>query len=324
MRMSFSQIIQACKDIAIDDQSVSYTGMSDSLTFIKREINNTVNSIFSLIKEYKLQPGPRTASTVASQTYYSYPPDFSKLESITVNIGSNSPRLTIVQSQEEWDRLIQISLTGFPTHVFPRQLDFGLYPTPGAVYTMTLNGNYNPVNMTNVDYIDGTVTTTLNSATVTGASTTFTAAMVNRWFAITSGGIAQGNWYKVSTYTSVTSIAITPTFAEATGATQNYIIGESPDIPPELHEYIPYRVGSVYWHTRRHDSNRAQELANYFFTGDFNNTKRSGRMTGGVLSVLNDLRNNGRGNSNLIETGGNNYNNDYLTNTIWGTTLSTI
>ena len=322
MRKTFSNLIQASKDICIDDQSTSYTGMSDSLTFIKSEINNTVQSIYALMKEYKLQPLPRTASTVASRTYYSYPPDFSKLESVTITSGIVQP-LRIVQSQEEWDRLTQITMSGLPTHVFPRQYDFGLYPTPAAVYTMTLNGNYNPVNLTTTDYSTGTVTATLNSTAIAGVSTVFTAAMVNRWFALTtSDGIAQGNWYKVNTYTSGVSIAITPNFAEATAATQPYIIGESPDIPVELHEYIPYKVGSVYWHTRRGDANKAQELANYFYTGDFNNSKRTGRMTGGILSALNDLRTNGRGNSNLIETGGVDYNSNYITNTIWGTTLS--
>jgi hypothetical protein len=320
MRYSFSQLIQMSRDICISDQSVSYTGMSDDLTFIKREINNTVQSIYAMMKEYKLRPGPRTASTVATQVYYSNPPDFSKLESVTITSGTVNP-LRIVQSQEEWDRLTQITMSGLPTHVFPRQYDFGLYPTPGAVYTMTLNGNYNPVNMVNADYTDGTVTTTLNSTAVTGASTIFTAAMVNRWFAITSDGIAQGNWYKVNTYTSGTVIAITPTFAEASGATQNYLIGESPEIPVELHEYIPYRVGSVYWHTRRHEPVRAQELSNYFFTGEFGSSKRTGTINGGILGTLHDLQMKGRGNSNLIETGGVDYNSNYITNTIWGTVL---
>lgn len=321
MRESFGRLTQQGKDICIDNQSASYNGLSDTPTFIKREINNTVMFLFSLLKEYKLQPAPRTASTVVGQTYYSYPPDFSKLESITVNLGSNTPALKVVHSQAEWDKMQQVVTTGFPTSVFPRQYDFGLYPKPQAAYTMTLNGNYNPVNMTADDYSTGTVTVTINDATITGLGTTFTSNMVDRWFVLTSDGIPSGNWYKIASYTSGTSLELATTFSEASGSAQTYMIVESPDIPPELHEFIPYRVGANYYALRRRDTKMAKELLNFFYTGDYDNPNRRGNIKGGILAVLNDLKQKGRGNSQLL-TMGQSYESNIIRDGIWSTTLT--
>lgn len=324
MRMTNSEIIQACTDICIDDQTVTYTGMSDSKTFIKREINNTVSDIFTLLKEYRLEPPPKTLSTKANTKYYSYPSGLMKPESFTINLTAQIPPLKIVQSQQEWDRLQQINLTsGFSTHVFPRRDDFGIFPTPDAVYTITIVGTYQPVRMTVDDYTTGVVAVVNDDETIATTGSILTSAMVDRWFSLTDSTslVSNGKWYRLAGFTDSSHMELSRTFTELSAQGQTFVIGQSPEIPEELHQYIAYKVGSVYWHTRRQDSNKAQELANVFFTGDLNNSKRSGRMTGGVIQVLNDLRTNGRSNSNLIETGGLQTSNDYMTNTIWGTTL---
>lgn len=323
MRYTFTQLQQIVTDLCIDDQTTSTTGMTSTDVFIKREINSTVSFLFSLLREYQLQPGPRTASTVAAQTYYAYPADLSKVESITVTVGTIAQPLKIVQSQEEWDRLQQFPISsGFPTHAFPRQLDFGIYPTPNGIYTMTLNGNYRPVNMTENDYITGTIACTTGLAVITGSGTTFTSSMVDRFLALTTGGIPYGNFYNIASYQSATQITLSTIFNDLTTSSGlSYVIGQSPNIPDELHEFIPYRVASAYWMTRRHDAVKASQYANYFYTGDFNNPNRKGNVRGGVLAVLNDLKMKGRENSNLVEMGSYNPNN-YITNTIWGTTLS--
>lgn len=323
MRYTFTQLQQIVTDLCIDDQTTSTTGMTSTDVFIKREINSTVSFLFSLLREYQLQPGPRTASTVAAQTYYAYPADLSKIESITINIGINTPPLKIVQSQEEWDILQQLPITsGFPTHVFPRQSDFGIYPTPSGVYTMTINGNYRPVNMTENDYITGTIGCTTGSAVITGSGTTFTSAMVDRFLVLTTGGVPYGNWYKIASYQSATQVTLSTIFTDLTTTSSlSYLIGQSPNIPDELHEFIPYRAASTYWQTRRKDNTQSSRFMNYFYTGDFDNPNRRGNIRGGVLAVLNDLKMKGRSNSNLVETKG--YDNpSYLTNQIWSTVLS--
>lgn len=300
--------------------------MTDDTTFIKREINNTVSDIFTLMKEYRLEPPPKTVPTIANTIYYPYPPGLMKAESFTVNTNTIIPELRIVQSQQEWNRLQQLAITsGFPTHVFPRRDDFGIYPTPADIYTVTIVGTYQPVRMTVDDYTTGHVSATNGDATITTSDGTFTEAMVDRWFTLTDSSslIPSGKWYRIASFTYAQHMELSRTFTETSVEGATYVIGQSPELPEELHQFIPYKVGATYWHSRRHDSVRAQELLNYHMTGDYNNTKRGGsRMTGGVLATLNDLQNKNRGSSNLIETFDRGRENNYMTNVLWGTVLT--
>lgn len=325
MRMTNGQIIQQAKDICIDDQSVSYTGLTDSLTFIKREVNNTIADIFSLMKEYKLLPPPITVYTQEGTTYYPYPTGFMKAISFTTEIGALKPPLRIVQSQQEWDRLQSVPLTStYPTHIFPRRDDFGVYPAPAGVYPISITGIYQPQNMTQDDQTSGAVAVVNGSSTVTiTGGLGFSDSMIGQWFCLTDSTtlVPSGKWYRVLSVTDTTHLELSRTFSETSAQGQTFVIGQSPEIPEELHAFIAYRVGSVYWQTRRSDSVKAQELSNFFYTGDFNNIRRGGRITGGVISVLNDLQNKGRGNSNLIETGGATVDN-YFSLVPWSTTLS--
>ena len=323
-RMTYGEIIQQSIDICIDDQSVSYTGMSDPLTFIKREINNAVSDIFTLMKEYRLQPTPKIVATKSGYTYYSNPPGLMKPESFTIALGTHTPPLEIVQSQQQWNRYQQLPITsGFPTKVFPRRDDFGIYPTPDNIYNITIVGSYQPTRMNVADFTDGVVKVTNDSTELVITGGTFTESMVGRWFSLTDSTSLEsnGNWYRISGYTSSTKLQLSRTFTEDTKQGQTFVIAESPEIPDELHQFIAYKVGSVYWNVRKQDSKRSQELANYFYTGDLNNSNRTGSIQGGILATLRDMKTNGRGNSNLIEMYADD-SEDYLTNTIWGTELS--
>lgn len=258
------------------------------------------------MKKYKLQPPPYTESTVANQTYYNFRPGFSKLTSLTVNVGTYKPPLKIVESEDEWNALQAIPTTsGWPTHVFPRRDTYGIYPTPQSVYTMTLTGIWVPLNMTATDYSTGTITLTSGSAAIVGSGTTFTSDMVGQWLAATdSHGVPSGNFYRIATFTNTTHITVDRNVIDTTASGLTFVVGQSPEIPEELHEFIPYRVGAAYYGLRRRDREGAQELLNYFYTGDYNNAKRNGEITGGVLHTMQDLLEKGRSNSALVETGG--------------------
>lgn len=302
-RETYSTLLQTTKDFCIDDSTSSTTSLSNTQAFLARQINATITYLYNQIKNYKTQPTPRTASTVADQIYYHNPPGLINIESITVTIGSAVYPLKPIHSQDVWDHYQQLDITSsdIPLFYFPRQYDFGIYPTPDAVRTMTIVGNYLPLRMSIADYTDGTVAVSQNSATVTGTSTTFTSAMVGRWFCeADSGGLAVGNWYKISAFGSTTSITLESVFEESALSGSNYIIAQSPEIPEEMHEYIPYRSASIYYSTVRRDAKRAQELLNFFYTGDFGNPNRGGGVKGGILGVINEYKNKGRGNSQII------------------------
>jgi hypothetical protein len=302
MRETYTTLLQTSQDFCIDDSTTSTNALSPSSTFLARQLNSTVQYLHALTKNYKTQPLPRTFSTVADQVYYHYPPDLLSMESLTLTVGGIPYTLRPIHSQEEWNHLqeLDVSSSTVPQYFFPRQSDFGIYPTPADVYTGTLVGNFFPQRLSVADYVTGTVAVAQNSQTVTGTSTTFTAAMVGRWFAeADSNGLAVGKWYRISAYSSATSITLESFFEESALSGSNFIIGQSPEIPEELHEFIPYRTAAVYYSTIRRDAARAQELLNFFYTGDFGNTKRGGGIKGGVLGVINEYKNKGRANSQI-------------------------
>lgn len=300
MRETYSRLLQTTKDFCVDDGTVSTTELSSTALFLANQINNTISYLYQKIKNYKTQSLPYTLSTVADQIYYHYPPRTQSVVSAVVTVGDINYPLTIIHSQEHWDKLQQttVAASTIPLYAFPRQYDFGIYPTPDAAYTTTLLVNQLPSRLSVVDESQGTIAVSQNGTTVTGTNTAFTSAMVGRWFCITdTDGIPTGNWYKVKTYSSSTSISLETVFEESSVSGARYVIGQSPEIPEELHEYIPYRAAAIYYSTMRREPQKAQELLNFFYTGDFTKTSRTGKMDGGVLGVVSEYKHMGRGSS---------------------------
>jgi len=89
-------------------------------------------------------------------------------------------------------------------------------------------------------YTTSTVTVTLASTTVTCATAVWTALTVKAgdYFGLGSFSTTSGSetfpvkWYKIASVDSTTQITLTEAYAEASGATQNYIISD----PSELQE----------------------------------------------------------------------------------------
>lgn len=324
-RETWSSLLQTTQDLCVDATTTSTTSISSSDVFLARNINNTIQYLFGLIKNYKTQPLPRTFQTDPDQTdprFYHYPPGLLSLESVTIATSNDIQQpLRIINSQQTWDRYQEFPQTAdFPQYYFPRQYDFGIWPTPSAVRTGTVVGNYLPQKLSIGDYSSGTVTVGQNTITVTGLGTTFTADMVGRWFCQTdSTGIPVGNWYRVSAFSSTTVLTLESYFEEAGLSASNYVIAQSPELPEELHEYIPYRAAAAYFRGPRRDGERAQEYMNYFYTGDDANPNRGGGIKGGVLGVLNEYKNKGRGNSPIATL---NHARDSYIPEAWKTTLT--
>ena len=79
--------------------------------------------------------------------------------------------------------------------------------------------DYGYINTT-VVYDTGTVTATQDSATVTGSGTTFTAAMVGRYFKVDD----DDNYYEISAYVSATEITLASTYTGSTSVGASYNI----------------------------------------------------------------------------------------------------
>ena len=311
MRETFSTIIATSQDFCVDPKTTTTTSLTNTRSFIKREINRAVQFTHKkLQKVFKTKKLPKTmstslvsgSSTVYNQ-YYAYPPGLSVIDTVTIDNDTSIPPLRVIQNQREWDLLNSGPVvSGIPSHIFMRARDFGLFPIPKAVYTLTLVGRFHPKAMSASDYASGTIVVTQNSATITGTGTAFTASMVGRYFSETdSEGVAIGEFYKIGAYVSATVLTLETVFEEASLSASTFLIAESPEIPEEIQEFIAYRVANVYYGTRRRDSKKAQEYLNYFYTGDWGNSNRKGVIEGGLLGFIQDYAKNGSDNSQIID-----------------------
>jgi len=322
VRETYSSLLLATQNYCIDPETTSKTALSPSSTLLARLINDTVQYLYDEVSNYKSQPLPYTFSTAASETYYHIPPNLLRVESLTMTIGDVKYPLKPINSQAKWDQFQQLSITSsdVPQYYFMRQNDLGIYPTPADVKTCTLVGNFLPTRLSVADYVTGTVVVANDSAVVTGTTTVFTEEMIGRWFCKTdSSGLPVGSWYKVSSFSSTTVIGLESVFEETSLSGANYMIAQTPEIPEELHQYIPYRAAATYYATARTNPGHAQTLLNYFFTGDFLNPNRGGGIKSGVLGVINKYKNLGRSNSQITKLHKGDYDNSGWE---WATTLT--
>ena len=248
--------------------------------------------VLAKMRNYKTT-GEYAFSTAASTQYYPYPVDLHTIEGMFITVGSVNFPLRIINSRMDWQQLnaILIQASALPQFYFPRANDFGIWPIPQAVYTGNISYRYYDRPLTLLDYTAGTVTVTINSTTVTGAATTFTPAMVGRYFSITDTTVAgQGMWYKIVAYVGPTEITLARTWTQATAATATYRIGQVPLIPPEGHVILVDGATADFYAGMRKDLKSAALYENKFWTGDPGNALRKegdSTIAGGLIGLVN-------------------------------------
>lgn len=252
--------------------------------FFQQHLGERYQLAFGVMQNYVTQD-QKTDVTVANQQYYPYQPGTQQLENLTITVGNIAYPVICISSEQEWDRLNQtlIQSTTIPQFFFPRRDDFGIWPIPRAAYTITENRLLRDRNLSQADYTTGTVSLTNGSATVTGSGTTFTAAMVGRWFQA-----PDGYWYRILSFTSTTVITLNRTYVGTTGTGLSYLIGESPELPEEGHEILNWGVIADYYGLIKKDLDSSTRFENKFFTGDMQNSDREGRnIIGGLIGLRN-------------------------------------
>ena len=263
---------------------------------IKSDFNFHLGSRYQLIMaklaDYMTQ-GTKTASTVAAQQYYAYPMGVVNIEDVVVTIGTVKYPLEVINSQRQWDVLnaIPIQATVIPQFVFPRRDDFGIWPIPQGIYTITFNYHLRDRSLLVDDYTAGTVTVANASTTVTGDSTTFTAGMVGRWFTVTDTTSADyGYWYRIGGFTSTAVITLEQSWQGTGAASLAYKIGQCPEIPEEGHIILVDGVTADFYAGYKDDIEQATWFNNAFFTGDGNNNSRvegDQKIKGGLIGLMN-------------------------------------
>ena len=271
-------------------QSAGSAGSSDTtlLDFFTRTLARRYQMAFSELNTYQTQQ-TRTASTVVGQQFYHYPVGVQNIETVTITINSVPYPVIVINSQLQWDYInrLQIVPTAIPWFLFPRRDDFGIYPTPQGVYTITFNYHIRDRSLTVADYTTGTVSVVNNSQTVTGASNTFTAAMIGRWFVMndpTKQG--QGYFYRITDVPTSSTLTLETSYEGVSVSGAMYRIGECPELPPEIHLTLVDGVLADYYAGPRNNLQSATWFNNVFWTGDGQQTAREGAIfTGGILGA---------------------------------------
>lgn len=312
MRETYSTLLTLAHEATETDSTDS-----DVADYLKRALNRSYRDIQAELDNFTTQI-TRTTSTVDGQQYYHLPPDCVTLENVTITISSVDYVLRPVHSQNFWDEINALTFSGsaFRRYFFQRRDDFGIWPEPQDAYTMYLTFQPRHKDLGTADYTTGTVTVTNDDATVTGSGTTFTQAMVGRWFATDDDGM----WYRIASYTDGTNIELENVFQGTTAAGASYTIGESPEIPPELHEILPWGAARLWFIEKRKNSKQAAFWSNMFYTGDPQNSSRQLRdCVGGLLGAK--KRYAARASTGIIEKRGKSKR-DFWVDKAWATTLS--
>lgn len=245
---------------------------------------------------------PASVNAVAGghAQYYQNPNGFVTVDGITISVGtvgtSNIIRypLTLESSQLNWEKknIIPNQVAIPPQNYFPRRDDFGIWPIPRTLYSANLFYHYRDRNLLVPDYTTpGTVSLTAGSNVITGSSTVFTAAMVGRWFQVTDTTVpGQGYFYRLSSFVSTTIMTMYGQWGgSTTSGITGFRIGETPEIPEDLHMYIVDGITGGYLKDVRKDVDNGQAFLNNFWTGDMFNKSRkeddpdiSGGLIGGM------------------------------------------
>lgn len=290
MRLTYSDIISASQDGA-------NTTNSTIKTFLKQRINERYELITSKLNTWT-QSLSRTFTTGTSagadQQYYYNPPNLREIESIVLTKSSFNYVLTPVYDQREWDLLNANNITAdFPRRYFRRASDFGIWPIPNEDdYTGTITYTQRATPLYFEDYTTGTVTATENDQTITVATGNFTTGAIKAgmWFSLAdSSGEPKGSWYRTGSVTDASNIELETYFEETTVAGANYIIGQSPEIPEELHPLLAIGAISDFYAFKQKDMETATKYDNKFWTGNYNVSPAMAKKNkdyGGLLAAI--------------------------------------
>lgn len=252
--LTFQDQYQMAQDITGDESSAQ-------LIMFKRDINeggamflNRLGRKFN--REYK------TANIEEDKQYYQMSSDTLRITDIQVLHGTFWYTPELVASEEDWDKLNAITITGnYPTHFFIRGFnEVGLFPIPSTDLDDALTISYEPqhIELTQADFTSGTVTVESESVTITHSGTSFTPQMVGRYFQVTDG--TDGRWYRIAAYVSSSTLSLENYFEGITGSGRSFRIGEVMKIPQAYQDAPVFYALDRYYLTQS-DANSAAGYA---------------------------------------------------------------
>lgn len=236
-----------------------------TLTLLQRAINQGMRKFIAVLSREWITT-ERTFDVKATQQYYQMPEDCTRITSIVVTMGNINYPLEEIPDEGTWHEInMRTQSSSYPRYYYVKGNDqYGIWPKPSAdlLGGGTLHFEQKPRDMSQADYITGTVSLVNGSAAVVGTSTIFTSFMVGRKLILTDGS-PDGTGYTISGFTDTTHITLENYYGGSTNGSATFIIGEVPNIPEEFHEsLIDYALYRFY--RRRKDVNSASAMKSSF------------------------------------------------------------
>lgn len=273
---------------SLNSYNGTFTITVTSTTTFTYTMNNSVNGVSAM-----------------SSPYIPYPPGEITIDGVFITVGSVNFPLRIIDTTMGWEQLnaILIQASALPQFYFPRRDDFAIWPIPQGTYQGTLLYHYRDRNLSVDDYSTGTVSLTQNSNVVAGSGTTFTSAMVGRWFTVTDTTVpGQGYWFRIQNQVDSTHVSLWNNWPNANASSVSYRIGESPEIPEEGHIVLSDGVTADFYGGMRKDPQANTWWENKFYTGEPGNASRKegdSTIASGLIGMVN--RYNDRDDTRLIK-----------------------
>lgn len=265
---------------------------SDNATWGLEMVND---SIRYLVTKYYFNERSYTVpgGTVSGTQFYNLPPQVKKLIDVTILVGNVLWRPKECPTRQFWDDLNVVQFNqDYPSYFFVYNGQVGIYPKPssnGNVFTM--NYKTRITDLSQADYVTGTISITTNTTGVTGSGTTFTNSMAGQWlrvaFSATNSANGDNQWYQIDSVTNATTLVLKNVYSGASVAGGTYTIGEAPILPEDYQDLPLYRMGLVYYTTRFPDPVRAAQYQALWDDGEKRLNEEFGSKTTNV--VLEDV-----------------------------------
>lgn len=264
-------------ELQAEAQALVGDATATTLTRLKRDLNVAIRDIRVKLKGIYVMDAEYTATTVASTQYYALPADFGRVKTVSVEIDDVKYPLQEVQNSLIWESMNEVTdNTGDPpTHYYIRHRlgrdEIGLFPIPAtACDTNGLLLIYiaDPPDLSVDDSALTVAGFTNGDATVTHAAAGFTSAMVDdeRWLKpdVATGG--DGNWYRLLTFTSTSSIELDRNYEGLTDTSVSATVAQIPLLPKNT-DHLPAFYAAAMYHYRKRDFSKGRELMGLYKLG---------------------------------------------------------
>ncbi len=207
-----------------------------------------------------------TTATVGGIQEYRLPPDYSKLKTETLTIGSLKWTPREILTREEWDNLnVFPYYADIPSNYFIYNNKFQIWPIPATTgNVITFNYKRRIPDLSLADYSTGNVSVSNGGLTVTGSGTTWVLTMnsvsESRYiqFAQPTG---DNLWYQIQSVDSTTSLTLMQPYQGVTIASSTtYVIGQMPIIMEDFHDMLVYGALMVYFSSIVSDAEKYKQF----------------------------------------------------------------